>query len=44
VGHGDGINAKHCKLLHRADRYGYAWRPGLPVPAEAGGLQRGRFR
>jgi hypothetical protein len=43
VGDADGNNAKYCKLLHRADGYGYAWRPALPPPAEAGGLQRGRL-
>jgi hypothetical protein len=43
VGTADGINAKYCKLLDRADGCGYAWRPALPPPAEAGGLQRGRL-
>jgi RRXRR protein len=43
VGDADAINAKYCKLLHRADRYGCAWRPALPPPAEAGGLRRGRL-
>jgi 5-methylcytosine-specific restriction endonuclease McrA len=43
VGNADGINAKYCKLLHRADGYGYARRPALPPPAEAGGLKRGRL-
>ncbi len=33
----------HGKLLHRADRYGDAWRPALPRPAEAGGHKRGRL-
>jgi hypothetical protein len=37
-------NQRHgCKLLHRADGYGYAWRPVLPPPAEPGGLERGRL-
>jgi 5-methylcytosine-specific restriction endonuclease McrA len=43
VRNADGINAKYCKLLDRAGGYGYAWRPALPPPAEAGGLQRGRL-
>jgi RRXRR protein len=40
-GNADAISAKYC-TLDRADGYGYPWRPALPVPAEAGGLQRGR--
>jgi hypothetical protein len=24
IGNADGINAKYCKLLHRADGYGHA--------------------
>jgi hypothetical protein len=40
VGNADGINARYCKLLHRADGYGYAWRPALTPRAEARGLQR----
>jgi hypothetical protein len=36
VGNADAINARYCKRLHRADRYGYACRP----PAQAGGLER----
>jgi 5-methylcytosine-specific restriction endonuclease McrA len=43
VGNADGINATYCKLLGRADGYGYAWRSALPPPAEAGDLQRGRL-
>jgi hypothetical protein len=39
----NGIYAKYCQLLHRADRYGYGWQPALPAPAEARGLQRGRL-
>jgi hypothetical protein len=39
VGNADGINAKYCKLLHRAD--GYAWRPALPPLAKAGVLSVG---
>jgi hypothetical protein len=32
VGNADPINAKYCKLLHRADGYGYAGKPRfLPV-------------
>jgi hypothetical protein len=30
VGDADGINAKHCKILHRADGYGYALRAAAP--------------
>jgi hypothetical protein len=33
----DGIGAKDCKLLHRADGYGNACRPALPPPTQAGG-------
>jgi RRXRR protein len=36
VGNADGINAKCCKLRHRADGYGYAWRPALPSRAQGG--------
>jgi hypothetical protein len=36
VGNGDGINHKDCKLLHRADGYGFARRPAFPPPAETG--------
>jgi hypothetical protein len=38
VGNADAINARSCKRLHRADGYGYACRPALPPPAEAGAL------
>jgi hypothetical protein len=41
VGNADGINAKYCKPLHRADGYGYVWRPALACLAE--GLRRGRL-
>jgi hypothetical protein len=43
VGDADGINAKFCKPLHRADGHGYARRPALPPPAETGGLRPGRL-
>jgi hypothetical protein len=32
VGNGDGINAKCCKLLHRADGYCYARQPAPARP------------
>jgi hypothetical protein len=28
-GNADGVSAKYCKLLHRADRYGYGWQLAL---------------
>jgi hypothetical protein len=43
VGNADGINAKYCKLLHRADGYGFAARAFLPM-AKARRFQRGGFR
>jgi 5-methylcytosine-specific restriction endonuclease McrA len=43
VGNADGINAKYCKLLHRADGYCYAWQPALPPRPEERGFQRGRL-
>lgn len=43
VGNAAASNAKHCKLLHRPDGYGYARRPALPPAAAAGGRQRGRL-
>jgi hypothetical protein len=42
-GAAEGITAKYCKLLHRADGCGYARRPALPSPAKAGGLKCGRL-
>jgi hypothetical protein len=44
VGNAGAINATCCKLLDRADGCGYAWRPALPPPAEAGAVRRGRRR
>jgi hypothetical protein len=44
VGNAGAINAKYGKLLDRADGSGYAWRPALSPPAEAGGLKPGRHR
>lgn len=42
VGKADGINAKYCKLLHRADGYGHAWRPRASAPClKAGDSTRG---
>ena len=41
VGNADGINAKYCKILHRAD--GYGWRPALPPRPEPRGFQRRGF-
>jgi hypothetical protein len=43
VGNADGINAKYCKLLHRADGYRYARQPALPPRPEKRGFQRGRL-
>jgi 5-methylcytosine-specific restriction endonuclease McrA len=43
VGNSDGISAKYCKLLHRADGYCYAWHPALPPRPEERGFQRGRL-
>ncbi len=40
VGNADAINVRYCRRLHRADGYGYACRPALPPPVEAGGLER----
>jgi hypothetical protein len=42
MGNAGAVDATYCKLLHRADGSGYAWRPALPPPAAAGGLKRGR--
>jgi hypothetical protein len=42
-GNADGINAKYCKLLHRADGYCYARQPALPPRREERGFQRGRL-
>jgi hypothetical protein len=42
VGNADAINAKSCKLLHRADGYRYARQPALPPRPEERGLKRGR--
>jgi hypothetical protein len=41
-GNAGAVNARYCKLIHRADGSGYGWRPALPPPAEAGALKRGR--
>jgi hypothetical protein len=41
IGNADGINAKYCKLLHRADGYGYAERPALPPRLKPGVLSAG---
>jgi 5-methylcytosine-specific restriction endonuclease McrA len=40
VGNADGINATYCKILHRADGYGYGWRPALPPRPERRDFQR----
>jgi hypothetical protein len=43
VGKSDGINRKHCNLIHRAD--GYGLRPAaLPPPPEEGRHPRGGLR
>jgi hypothetical protein len=44
VGNAGAISATCCKLLDRADGCGYARRPALPPPAEAGAVRRGRRR
>jgi hypothetical protein len=38
VGNADGTNATYCKILHRADGYGYGWRPPRFLPALNGGV------
>jgi hypothetical protein len=39
-----GVNAQHCTILHRADRYKYRQqRAALPLPASAGSV-RANFR
>jgi hypothetical protein len=43
VGDADGINAKYCKLLHRADGYCYARQPALAPRPEERGFHRGRL-
>jgi hypothetical protein len=43
VGNADPINAKYCKLLHRADGYCYARQPALPPRPQERGFQRGRL-
>jgi hypothetical protein len=44
-GKSDGINRKHCNLIHRADGYGYGLRPAaLPPPPEEGRHPRGGLR
>jgi hypothetical protein len=43
VGNADGINAKYCRLLHRADGYCCARQPALPPRPEERGFQRGRL-
>jgi hypothetical protein len=43
VGNADAINARYCKLLHRADGYCYARQPALPPRPEERGLKRGRL-
>ena len=43
MGNADGINAKCCKILHRADRFGYGWRPALSARPERRDFQRGGF-
>jgi hypothetical protein len=42
VGNADGINAKYCKVLHRADGYGYA--AALPPRPQGRGSLRARLR
>jgi hypothetical protein len=41
AGNADRNNAEHCRLLHRADGYGYGRRPALPPASEIAGFQRG---
>jgi hypothetical protein len=43
MGNADPINAKYCKLLHRADGYCYARQPALPPRPGERGFQRGRL-
>jgi hypothetical protein len=43
VGNADALNAKYCKILHRADGHGYGWRPALPPRPERRGFQRRGF-
>jgi hypothetical protein len=38
VGDAEGINANYCKLLHRADGYGYACGPALSLQLKPGVL------
>jgi 5-methylcytosine-specific restriction endonuclease McrA len=44
VGNADGINAKYCKLLHRADGYGYAPRLLASRASAPAGASARRFR
>jgi hypothetical protein len=44
VGNADGTNATYCKILYRADRDGYGWRPALPPRPERRGFQCGGLR
>jgi hypothetical protein len=44
VGKANGINARYCKLLHRADGYGHAWRPRASSPCLKAGASTRGFR
>jgi 5-methylcytosine-specific restriction endonuclease McrA len=43
VGNAEGINARYCKLLHRADGDRYARQPALPPRPEERGFQPRRL-
>jgi hypothetical protein len=38
-----GVNARHCTILHRSDGYGYQG-PRLPPTDKSGGFRRGGIR